>query len=56
MKQWVVKNPDKGYMHEDEDKLDGFGYDWNIDDFTIFFESEENAKLNCSRGDVVELI
>lgn len=52
--KYVIFNPDKGYLYEDEDYLPGTRtYDHVIDDAVITFDKESDAQFNCGKGDIV---
>lgn len=55
--KYAIFNEQKGYMYEDEDLLPGTAsYQHEIDEYTILFNSEEDAKFNCGKGDIVVAI
>jgi len=53
---YAIYNRQRGYMCVDEDAMNEIGYDFDIDEFTIMFDSVETAELNRGLGErVVEL-
>lgn len=53
MKRYLIKDRLLGYMYEEEDRIGGLSYSWDLDNYTVFFDSKEEAERNASSGDEI---
>jgi hypothetical protein len=54
--KYAIFNPNDGYMCEDEDRIGGYSYDHETDEFTIRFDSVATAKLNCGSNEIIVML
>ena len=50
---YVIYNKDKGFLCEDEDKIGGWDYDYELDEYTVTFPSLDSAIDNSEKGEQV---